>query len=112
MTRAAFIPSVYTPAMLAERWECSERHVRNMIASGELPAFRLAGKLLRIRAEDVEAFECQNGASPDCEVNSASHGMKLVESGAVIDLEHQIQKRRPASPRLDTPNSRAREVQR
>ena len=111
MTRAAFIPTVYTPASLADRWECSERHVRNMIAAGELPAFRLGGKLLRIRAEDVEAFECQNGGSQDCGENSASHGTKEI-SAAVIDLEHQIQKRRPASPRLDTPNSRAREVQR
>ena len=112
MTRAAFIPSVYTPAMLAERWECSERLVRNMITSGELPAFRLGEKLLRIRAEDVEAFECQNGGSQDCVENSASHGTKTEESADVIDLEHQIQKRRPASPQLDTQNSRAREARR
>lgn len=51
MTRAL------TPAQVAEMWQCSERHVRNMISRGELPAFRLAGKLLRIRKEDVEAFE-------------------------------------------------------
>lgn len=105
MTRAAFVPTVYTPATLADRWECSERHVRNMIASGALPAFRLAGKLLRIRADDVERFECQNGGSQDSTGSSASHGM--TESGDVIDLEHQIRKRRPASPRLDTQSLRA-----
>jgi excisionase family DNA binding protein len=101
MTRAAFIPTVYTPATLAERWECSERHVRNMIASGDLPAFRLAGKLLRIRAEDVERFECQNGASPSSEDNTASHGTRE-PSGDVIDLEQATRKRRTAAPRLDT----------
>lgn len=108
----AFAPAVLTPAMLAERWDCSERHVRNMITSGELPAFRLGGKLLRIRREDVEAFECQTGGSQGCGGSSASHGTNLEESGDVIDLEHQIQKRRPASPRLDSPNSRAREARR
>jgi excisionase family DNA binding protein len=112
VTRAAFIPTVYTPATLASKWACSERHVRNMIDRGELPAFRLGGKLWRIRSEDVEIFECQNGGSHDCAANSASHGMSQEESGDVIDLEHQIQKRRPSAPRLDTPNSRVREVQR
>lgn len=107
---AAFIPTVYTPATLAKKWACSERHVRNMIDRGELPAFRLGGKLLRIRAEDVEAFECQNGGSQDCGENSASHGMSPEASAAVIDWEHQIHKRRAAAPRLDTPNSRVREA--
>src|SRR5690606_23085854 len=68
----AIIPTVYTPAMLADRWACSERHVRNMIDRGELPAFRLGGKLLRIRLEAVEAYGCQTGASPDCADNSRS----------------------------------------
>ena len=64
----------YTPATLAERWECSETTVRALIKSGRLRAFKLAGKLYRIRPEEVEAFECQqntdscstvtNGASP------------------------------------------------
>ncbi|EXL09597.1 excisionase [Aquamicrobium defluvii] len=104
--------TVYTPAMLAERWACSERHVRNMIDRGELVAFRLGGKLLRIRGEYVEAFECQNGGSQNCAESSASHGSMEKASGDVIDLEHQTRKRRPASPRLDTPNLRARAGQR
>jgi excisionase family DNA binding protein len=104
MTRA-LTSTVYTPASLAERWECSQRHVRNMIASGSLPAFRLGGVLLRIRAEDVERFEqCQNGGSQDSGESSALPGM--TESADVIDLEHQMRKRRPASPRLDTQNLR------
>ncbi|WP_336067101.1 helix-turn-helix domain-containing protein [Nitratireductor rhodophyticola] len=50
-------PSVFTPRTLAERWECSERHVRKLIDKGDLPAFRLGGKLLRIRREIVESYE-------------------------------------------------------
>ncbi|TGV15779.1 DNA-binding protein [Mesorhizobium sp. M8A.F.Ca.ET.173.01.1.1] len=101
--RAVVIPNVYTPAMLAERWECSERQVRNMVAAGVLPAFRLGGKLLRIRGADVERFECQNGASQDYAENSASHG-KRETSADVIALEPMTRRKRPAAPRLDTRN--------
>lgn len=65
-------PNVYTPASLAKRWECSERHVRNLIAEGRLGCFRLGGKLVRIRVSDVEKFECLNGELPDCEESSPS----------------------------------------
>jgi excisionase family DNA binding protein len=53
---------VYTPATLAERWHCSGRHIRNLINRGELKAFRLGGKLLRISAEEVEDYERRNGS--------------------------------------------------
>ncbi len=101
-------PNVFTPSMLADRWACSERHIRNMIDRGELPAFRLGGKLIRIRPEDVEAFECQSGDLPASKENTASLGtiQPFQPDGDVIDLERQISKRRPASPRLDTRNSR------
>ena len=95
------IPNVFTPGMLAKRWECSEGHVRNMIASGTLPAFRLGGKLLRIKASDVERFECQTGGSPSLTENSASHGTRET-SADVIDLEPMTRRKRPAAPRLDT----------
>jgi excisionase family DNA binding protein len=49
-------PRVFTPKTLAERWHCSDRHVRNLINKGELPAFRL-GKLVRILVDDVQKFE-------------------------------------------------------
>jgi excisionase family DNA binding protein len=48
---------VYTPPMLAKRWRCSDRHIRNMINEGKLGCFRLGGKLVRIRHSDVEAAE-------------------------------------------------------
>lgn len=93
----------FTPKSLADHWECSERHIRKLIASGELPAFRLGGKLLRIKPEDVERFEqCQIGDLPDSKGSSASHGTIPAVSADVIALGQQIQKRRTAAPRLDT----------
>lgn len=50
----------HTPATLAAEWRCSARHVRNLIELGELRAFRLGGKLLRIPADAVEEFERRN----------------------------------------------------
>src|SRR5690242_2667372 len=96
--------TVFTPAKLAMRWECSERHVRNLISSGQLPCFRLGGKLLRIKQEDVERFECQTGDLQSSMESSASHGMIRTESADVIALEHPMRKRRRAAPRLDTRN--------
>ncbi len=49
---------VFTINDVAERWECSSRHVRNMVETGQLPAFRV-GKLIRIRRAVVEAIEPQ-----------------------------------------------------
>ena len=97
-----------SPAKLAERWLCSERHIRNLIDRGELPAFRLGGKLYRIRTEDVEVFECQGGASQGSEGNTASPGTTQPSppAGVVIDLEQETRKRLPASPRLGLRNSR------
>lgn len=101
-------PSIFTPASLAERWQCSEQHIRNMIERGKLPSFKIGDKLLRIRGEHVEAFECQSGDLPDLEGNTVSLGKTSEDSGDVIDLERRTQKRQPAVPRLDTRNSRAR----
>lgn len=95
---------IFTPATLAQRWMCSERHVRNLVTSGELPSFRVGGKLLRIKLEDVERYECQSGESQGSEENSASLGTSPMVSADVIDLEHQTRRRRPAAPRLDMRN--------
>jgi excisionase family DNA binding protein len=45
------------PIDLAKRWQCSERHIRKMIESGRLRAFRLGEKLVRIPLEAVEELE-------------------------------------------------------
>lgn len=47
---------------LAERWGCRPDTVYRMIRDGQLQAFRLGGKLIRIRWEEVERFECQSTA--------------------------------------------------
>jgi excisionase family DNA binding protein len=61
--------------MLAETWCCSERHIRNLVAAGQLRAFRLGGKLLRIPLESVQEFiACQNTASDGSTDDSASPG--------------------------------------
>ena len=49
---------VLRPCDVAERWQCSEAHVRNLYRRGELRGFRAGGKLLRFKVEDVEAYEC------------------------------------------------------
>ena len=46
----------YTVATLAERWQCSDQHIRDLIHKGELSCFR-AGRLIRIPASEVERFE-------------------------------------------------------
>lgn len=49
------------PREVAERWGCSERHVRDLIASGQLGHFRVGERLLRIPAAAVEEYErCQS----------------------------------------------------
>jgi excisionase family DNA binding protein len=54
---------LYTPGTLAERWGVSGMTVRNMIKRGQILAFKLGEKLLRIRLEDVEAFERDNACA-------------------------------------------------
>lgn len=46
----------FSVSKLAARWACSEGAIRKKIERGELAAFRL-GKLIRIRAEEVERVE-------------------------------------------------------
>ena len=44
---------------LAKRWSCSEGAVRSLIRHGSLRHFRV-GELIRVRAEEVESYECRN----------------------------------------------------
>jgi excisionase family DNA binding protein len=70
------------PEDIAARWQCSPRHVRNMITRGELPSFRLGGKLQRVLASDVEAFErySQNSALSPIVATSMPNGAKTESS--------------------------------
>lgn len=69
----------YTVASLAQEWECSEGVIRKLVASGSLRSFRI-GTLIRIPADEVERFECQNIASNDSETASPSSGETAGES--------------------------------
>jgi excisionase family DNA binding protein len=61
----------YTVASLAEAWQCSEGVIRKAIVDGRLGCFRL-GTLIRIPAEEVARFECQNTPSNDSEADGPS----------------------------------------
>jgi excisionase family DNA binding protein len=83
-------PAVYDPVTLAKRWDCHKDTVLALIKKGDLPSFRLGGKLLRIRAEEVERFECRNIPSNDTESSSPSSGSTRAEDAIAIRLERQI----------------------
>src|SRR5262249_43946076 len=79
---------VYSPATLAREWECSERHIRNLIVSGELRGFRLGKKLLRIPLAAVEEFLCRKDTRSDaCAETSLSSFATAQGSGTVIRSE-------------------------
>lgn len=46
-----------TPREVADRWQVSLRTVERIIASGQLPVLRLGPKLVRIRYDDMLAYE-------------------------------------------------------
>jgi excisionase family DNA binding protein len=103
--------NVYTPSTLAKRWECSPATIYNMIERGNLAAFKVGGKLLRIKAEDVEAFE-QLGGLPGETESTESHGTKSEraedDTGTATNSEPATAPKLPALRRLDTPSLRAR----
>ncbi|WP_280139035.1 helix-turn-helix domain-containing protein [Phyllobacterium sp. OV277] len=78
-------PVVYTPKMLAQRWQCSERHIRNMIKAGLIPAFRLGGKLVRIGGDDVLKIEASASAEIDADV-----GPSTVQISAIVPQAQQL----------------------
>lgn len=86
---------VYSVASLAEHWGCGTDTVYSLIRGGSLRAFKLGGKLLRIRADEVERFECQTTAYNDTEESLPSSGTKM-DDATDIRLERLIDlQRRP-----------------
>lgn len=53
------IGALLTPQMVAERWGVSSTFVYTMLNTGELPGFKLGGKLWRVKSSDMEAYECR-----------------------------------------------------
>jgi excisionase family DNA binding protein len=62
-TKAEWVPQVLTPTHLAERWHCSEQHIRNLIKKNQIKSYKLSGKLFRIPIEEVERIE-RDGTGP------------------------------------------------
>lgn len=52
----------FSTATLAKRWDCSEQHIRDLINTGQLPAFRL-GRMMRITAQVVADLESRTQTS-------------------------------------------------
>ncbi len=97
--------AVYSVATLARHWGCGTDTVYALIHSGELRAFRLGGKLLRIRGDEVERFECQTTACNDTGESSRSSGSRM-DDATDIRLERLIE--RQPRPQLVHSGSGAR----
>lgn len=52
-------------AQVAERWQCSRDAVYDLINSGQLRAFRVGSKVLRLRLGDIEAWESGGDTKSD-----------------------------------------------
>ncbi len=59
--RECFGIRYWTVAEIADRWQCSTRHVRRAIASGQLIAHRF-GRLVRVSDAHLKACERMNRA--------------------------------------------------
>jgi excisionase family DNA binding protein len=77
---AALDAPPFSVETLAARWGVSGKSIRHMIQRGEISAFRLGGKLLRIPASEVARVEnggigqCQNSSSSASTESSSSCG--------------------------------------
>lgn len=106
---------VYTPNTLAERWGCTGRHVRELINSGRLQAIKLGPKIIRIRKEWVEEFECRSMTdrirSSDTEVFSPSSivtnraAATVTLSGPLTRLKLEKLRRQSGTPSTDPATS-------
>ena len=84
---------VFSVTSLAHYWECGPDTVYALIHSGELQAFRLGGKLLRIRGDEVDRYECRmTTPSKDTEISLRSSGTPMVDA-TDIRLERLIERR-------------------
>jgi excisionase family DNA binding protein len=82
-------PAAFTVESLAARWGCSEGVIRKMVRAGDLQCFRI-GTLIRIRADEVERFECRTIPSNDSEKVSQSSIETPQESDAGTPLARPI----------------------
>lgn len=92
----------YSVETLAARWDCTGTHIRNLIKTGKIRAFKV-GKLTRISAATVTAFEqgsdqpCQTSNSNVSTECSTPSGMTKQESAIALRSARVIA-RRPKPP--------------
>ena len=92
------MPNVFTTRTLADRWDCSPQHIRDMIKSGDLDAFPLGPKAWRIPIEAVAKVEAQrcprkttnHTGSDDSKTGSFSSTTTKPESADDTGLSPQI----------------------
>ncbi len=87
----------YSPKKLAERWGCSRQFVHKLIRKGELPAFRIGEKLLRVRAEEVHKWEAQlaNTVLEGSTEDGSLRGGKVAEGVAIASVMASMRARQP-----------------
>src|SRR5262245_19610049 len=98
---------IYTPEALAAEWQCSARHIRNLINKGELRGFRLGGKLLRIPVEaarEYEQWQANNIASGSSEADSVSTTTTARASDTDTSLSPRTRAELSAKRRAFTPS--------
>lgn len=86
---------------LAVRWGCSGETVRQMCASGRLPAFRV-GRMWRIPAAAVEEYECGTIGSDGSRDGSSSHGQTTPAPADVFVLRPTASAMRSAKPAMSS----------
>ncbi|MBC8717498.1 excisionase family DNA-binding protein [Ochrobactrum sp. Marseille-Q0166] len=65
----------FTPDTLAERWQCSAQHIRDLVNKKKIPSFRV-GRLYRIPYSAVLDYECPTKSDRNySEENGTQSGM-------------------------------------
>ena len=73
---------VYTPAEISTFAKCSQGFVRKEIRNGNLPAFRLGGKLLRIKGDDAWQWLTRKSENTGSGSSTGDRENSLVGNGA------------------------------
>lgn len=94
------IPTVFTPATLAQRWGCKPRVVLRMIEEGQLPAFQIGGRSWRIKADVVAMFEIDGGLMRDTRPVNVYiiQAGEMVKIGKAVNVEKRLRSLQTASP--------------
>jgi excisionase family DNA binding protein len=92
MTPASFSGKLYSLEHLSEQWNCSVRHIRRLIASGQLGAVKVGG-LVRIPQAEVERFLADRFVAPVASIPYRWH--RPTETGSMETIVDGILNRKP-----------------